>query len=152
MKILKKEEMLDHIGYAPAASPWFTITQENINQFAELTLDKQYIHVDPDKAKDTPFGSTIAHGFNSLALISYFGESFCVVVDGAHTILNYGLNKVRFMSPVKVNSKIRAKGILKDVMEKNPGQFMFTYEVTIEIEGEHKPALVAEWLNLQLID
>jgi len=128
-----------------------TVTQDQINQFADCTLDHQFIHVDPEKAKDTPFGGTIAHGFLSLSLLSYFSKDFSVVIDGVYMGVNYGFNKVRFIAPVKVDSRIRCTGKVLEIIEKKPGQFLLTYDVSIEIEGEDKPALKAEWVNMQMV-
>mgnify|MGYP000278550626 CR=1 FL=1 len=127
-------------GYLIKSLPY----QEQINQFADCTLDHQFIHVDEEKAKETPFGTTIAHGFLSLSMLAHFSTSFNVVIEGKYMEMNYGFDKVRFIAPVKVDSRIRAKSKILDIVEKKPGQFMMISEVTIEIEGEEKPACVAE--------
>ena len=149
MKLISREELVSVVGEQQETSDWFTVAQEQINQFADCTLDHQFIHVDPVKAKNTPFGSTIAHGFLSLSMLSYFAESFGVLIDGAHTGINYGLNKVRFISPVHVDKRIRCHAKVADIVEKNPNQFMVSYDVEIEIEGNDKPALKAEWIIMQ---
>jgi len=151
VKIIKKSEIGEVIGYRAEPSEWLTVDQEKINKFADCTLDQQFIHVDPNKAKNTSFGGTIAHGFLSLSLLSHFSKDFSVVIDGVYMGVNYGFNKVRFLAPVKVDSRIRCIGKIVDIIEKKPGQFLLTYEVTIEIEGEEKPALKAEWINMQMV-
>jgi acyl dehydratase len=151
MKIIKKDEVASAVGFESAPSEWFEVKQEQINQFADCTLDHQFIHIDPVKAKETPFGSTIAHGFLTLSMLSYFAESFSVVIEGVFMGVNYGFDKVRFLAPVKVDSKVRAVGKVVSIDEKNPGQFLIKYDVTIEIEGEDKPALKAEWLAMQMV-
>ncbi|GLS24454.1 MaoC family dehydratase [Marinibactrum halimedae] len=150
MKKVSRDVLFDHIGRSLESSEWFTVTQSQIDQFAECTLDHQFIHTDPDKAKETPFGSTIAHGFLSLSMLSHFAESFNLMLEETTMGVNYGFEKVRFIAPVKVNSRIRAHARLKNVVEKNPGQFLMTTEVEIEIEGCDKPALKAEWLGMQV--
>lgn len=151
MKIVNREELKSCVGEQLETTDWFTVTQEQINQFADCTLDHQFIHIDPEKAKDTPFGSTIAHGFLSLSMLAHFAETFTVVIEGVYMGVNYGFNKVRFIAPVKVDSRIRCHAKLKDAIEKKPGQFMLTYDVEVEIEGVDKPALQAEWIGMQMV-
>lgn len=139
------------IGRETPATDWFQIDQDRINAFADCTLDHQFIHVDPAAAAKSPFGSTIAHGFLSLSMLSYFAEQLEVVMDGVKMGVNYGLDKVRFISPVKVDQRIRARSKVLDVLEKNPGQFQLKLEVTVDIEGQDKPALIAEWLVMQFV-
>jgi len=127
MKKITKTEINDYIGFVSEPSPWFTVTQENINQFADCTLDHQFIHIDAEKAAATPFGTTIAHGFLSLSMLSHFAESFGLVIDGCYMGVNYGFDKVRFLSPVKSGKKIRATGKVIDITEKKPGTFTFRY-------------------------
>ena len=125
--------------------------QDQIDEFADCTHDQQFIHVDPEKARETPFGTTIAHGFLTLSMLSYFAGSYSVIIEGFYMGVNYGFDKVRFLAPVKVNSRIRAVPRIMDVVEKKSGQYMFKTEVVIEIEGEDKPALIAEWLGVQMV-
>lgn len=150
MKTVSKQELLESVGKTLQTTDWYTVNQEQINLFAEVTHDHQFIHVDPQRAAQTPFGSTIAHGFLTLSLLSHFAESFILLVEDLQMAVNYGFDKVRFIAPVKVDSRIRAHARLLDVTEKNPGQFMLKTEVTVEIEGETKPALLAEWLTMQV--
>ena len=148
--LLNRDNMQDHIGADLGTSEWLKIDQERIAAFADATLDHQFIHVDPENAAKTPFGTTIAHGFLSLSLLSHFAGSVGCGFEGTVMGVNYGLDKVRFLAPVKVNSQVRARAKLLDVQEKRPGQFLLKQEVTIEIEGESKPALVAEWLTMAI--
>jgi acyl dehydratase len=124
--------------------PWHTITQDQINQFADATLDHQWIHVDPDRAASGPFGTTIAHGFLTLSLLVELAPS--VEIPGQRMAINYGLDRVRFISPVRVDSRIRARSVLREVREVSGG-IQTKIEVTVEIEGSERPALVAEWLG-----
>ncbi|MGH1373449.1 MAG: MaoC family dehydratase [Cellvibrionaceae bacterium] len=151
MKSIKRDEVSQYAGYESAPTEWFEVKQDQINQFADCTLDHQFIHIDPDKAKETPFGTTIAHGFLSLSMLSHFSEQFGLVIEGTYMGVNYGFDSVRFISPVKVNSRIRAHAKTLEIIEKNPGQFMSKTEVTVEIEGEEKPALKAVWIGMQMV-
>jgi len=151
MNTIQKSDIINQIGKTSAPTDWFTVRQEQIDLFAECTLDRQYIHIDPVKAKETQFGSTIAHGFLSLSMLSYFAASFAKIIDGTYMGINYGFDKIRFITPVKVNSRIRAHATLLDITEKHPGQFVTKTEVSIEIEGEEKPALVAIWIGVQMV-
>ena len=147
---LNRDNMHDSIGADMGTADWLLIDQANINAFADSTHDHQFIHVDPDAAAKTPFGGTIAHGFLSLSLLSHFAESVGCSFENMVMGINYGFDKVRFLAPVKVNSRVRARARLLDVLEKNPGQFLIKQEVTIEIEGEPRPALIAEWLTMAI--
>lgn len=151
MKTIKRDEVSKYAGHESEPTEWFEVKQEQINQFADCTLDHQFIHIDPAKAKETPFGTTIAHGFLSLSMLSHFSEQFGLVIDGTYMGVNYGFDSVRFISPVKVNSRIRAHAKVIEIIEKNPGQFMSKTEVTVEIEGEDKPALKAVWIGMQMV-
>ena len=141
-------ELKDYVGKELGRSQWLTIDQERINLFAEATGDYQFIHVDPVKAAQTPFGSTIAHGFLSLSLIPKLMEDILVLPQGLKMVVNYGLDSVRFIQPVKVNSKVRLKVDLAEVTEKKPGQWLLKATATLEIEGSDKPAYIAEPLSL----
>jgi acyl dehydratase len=149
--MIKKDQIAEYIGFQSAPTPWHVISQEQINQFADCTLDHQFIHVDEEKAKATPFGSTIAHGFLSLSMLSHFAEDFSVIIDGFYMGLNAGFDKVRFLQPVKVNSRVRAHAKTLVIEEKKPGQYRLCTEVTVEIEGCDTPALVAEWVSVQMV-
>lgn len=130
---------------------WFTITQDRINSFAECTEDKQWIHVDEVMAKSGPFGETIAHGYLILSLLAYFSHQYKINLPGVKVRINYGLNRVRFIEPVKVGSNIRSRGLLKDIQIKSPGRILLTIENTVEIQGKEKPAMIAESLYLIIL-
>ena len=141
-------ELTDYVGKELGKSEWLIIDQTRINLFAEATGDFQFIHVDPVKAAQTPFGGTIAHGFLSLSLIPKLMEDILVMPEGLKMVVNYGLDTVRFIQPVKVDSKVRLKVELKEATEKKPGQWLLKAACTLEIEGQEKPAYVAESLSL----
>lgn len=141
-------ELKNYAGKELGRSEWLTIDQERINLFAEATGDFQFIHVDPQKAAQTPFGSTIAHGFLSLSLLPKLMEDLFVAPEGLKMVINYGLDSVRFIQPVKVNSRVRLNVSIAEVTEKKPGQWLIKAIATLEIEGQEKPAYVAEPLSL----
>ena len=141
-------QLKEYVGKELGRSAWLTIDQERINLFAEATGDFQFIHVDPVKAAQTPFGSTIAHGFLSLSLIPKLMEDILVMPQSLKMVVNYGLDSVRFIQPVKVNSRVRLKVDLTEVIEKKPGQWLLKATTTLEIEGSDKPAYIAEPLSL----
>lgn len=149
MKIVKAEDLQATIGADLGVSDWIKIEQDRVNQFADVTEDHQFIHVNPEAAKMTPFGGTIAHGFLTLSLLAKFAEQGSIVVEGVKMGVNYGFEKVRFLAPVKVGKRVRGHFKLKAAEEKRPGQHLLTYEVSVEIEGEEKPALIADWLGMQ---
>jgi len=140
------------VGTELGVSDWLLIDQGRVDAFADATLDHQFIHVDPDKAAMTPFGGTVAHGFLTLSLLPYFMASATVAIEGTLMALNYGTDKVRFIQPVKVGSRIRARVSLTSADERSPGQWLLKQRVTIEIEGEDKPAMVAEMLSLFFLE
>ena len=141
-------ELSQYVGKELGRSAWLKIDQQRINLFAEATGDFQFIHVDPEKAAKTPFGGTIAHGFLSLSLIPKLIEDILVLPQGLKMVVNYGLDSVRFIQPVKVDSQVRLKVELAEVTEKKPGQWLLKAIATLEIEGEEKPAYIAESLSL----
>lgn len=151
MPLVPVTELKNYAGKELGCSDWMTIDQERINLFAEATGDFQFIHVDPEKAAKTPFGSTIAHGFLSLSLMPKLMEGLLVAPEGLKMAVNYGLDSVRFIQPVKVNSKVRLKVTLTDVTEKKPGQWLLKATATLEIEGQEKPAYIAESLSLYFV-
>lgn len=148
MALVPAVELKDYIGKELGRSAWLNIDQERINQFAECTGDHQFIHVDPEKAKLTPFGGTIAHGFLSLSLAPKLMEGIMLMPQGLKMAVNYGLDSVRFIQPVKVNSNVRLVLTLIDATEKNPGQWLLKAKAELEIEGSPKPAYIAEMLTL----
>jgi acyl dehydratase len=148
---IKAEELPGLVGKDLEPSPWIEITQERVNQFAEATNDFQFIHVDPEKAAQTPFGGPIAHGFLSLSLLSYLNAQNAIVPENMVMGINYGSDKVRYLMPVRVGKRIRSKQTVLEVSEKNPGQWLIKNAVTVEIEGEETPALVAEILSMMVV-
>ena len=149
LKIIKPSEIESAIGTEIGISEWVTINQDMIDKLAEATMDNQFIHVDPEQA--TPiFGSTIAHGFLSLSLVAGipFKQEMGLVIEGTKMGLNYGLDKVRFLSPVPVNSEVRITMKCLDITEKNTNQYLMKTEVTMEIKGVEKPAYVAVTLSM----
>ena len=139
------------VGTELGVSDWLEIDQARVNAFADATLDHQFIHIDPERAAATPFGGTIAHGFLTLSLLPHLLEEISPNLEGALFSLNYGTDKVRFLHPVKVGSRIRAHNRLVGAAEKRPGQWLTKTEVTMEIEGETKPAMVAEMLAMVFV-
>ncbi len=151
MLIVEPSDVKGHVGAETGVSDWVLIDQDRINQFADVTGDHQFIHVNPEAAKMTPFGGTIAHGFLTLSMLSQLAQGSVIVLQGIKMGVNYGFEKVRFIAPVKSGKNIRARFTLMSVDEKSPGQFQFKYACKVEIEGEDKPALMAEWLTLQFV-
>lgn len=150
--VVSTDQLVGYIGKEVGLTDWFEVDQERINNFAEATGDFQYIHVDEKRAAETPFGATIAHGFLTLSLLSKLSSmSGGIKLENSVMGINYGLNKVRFLNPVKVNSKIRARFELISAEEKKPNHYLLKHNVTVEIEGEEKPALIAEWLGMSVL-
>ncbi len=148
MPIVSKEELFGMVGQHVGTSEWMLIDQDRVNKFAEATGDFQFIHVDPERAKLTPFGGPIAHGFLSLSLLPVLtAQADLPRLDGVKMGVNYGGNKTRFIAPVKVGKRVRGHFKMLELEEKRPGQFQKTMEFTLEIEGEEKPALMAEWIT-----
>ncbi|WP_102225358.1 MaoC family dehydratase [Acidimangrovimonas sediminis] len=135
------------IGSVAGPSRWFPVDQGRIDAFADLTEDRQFIHVDSDRARQTPFGGTIAHGFLTLSLLSAMLADCRLVFDGETRVVNYGFNRVRFVAPVPSGARVRAIFALAGVIPQGPGAVDTVHEVTVEIEGSEKPALVAEWIT-----
>ena len=152
LHIVKTTEIDSIIGKEVGTSDWIIIDQDRINKFADATMDHQFIHVDPEQAEPI-FGSTIAHGFLSLSLVAGipFQQEIGMILEGTKMGLNYGLDKVRFLSPVPVNSEVRIVMKCLSITEKNPGQFLAKNEVIMEIKGVEKPAFVAETLSMFVV-
>ncbi len=148
MPLVPVAELKNYVGKELGHSDWLTVEQDRIDQFAECTGDHQFIHVDPEKAKATPFGTTIAHGFLSLSLLPVLMEKLMIAPEGLKMGVNYGLDSLRFIQPVKVGSRVRVSATVLEVTEKNPGQWLFKTRVVMEIEGQAKPAYIAESLAL----
>jgi acyl dehydratase len=151
-KTIKVSEFPALVGKELEPSSWIEITQERVNQFAEATNDFQFIHVDPEKAAQTPFGGPIAHGFLSLSLLSYLNAQTAIVPENLLMGINYGSDKVRYLMPLRVGKRVRSKQTILEVSEKSPGQWLLKTAVTVEIEGEKTPALAAEILSMLVID
>lgn len=139
------------IGKEVGVSNWRTVTQEMINQFADATDDHQWIHVDEKRAKETPFGGTIAHGFLTLSLLSTLAYEALPELEGTTMGINYGFDKVRLMSPVKTGAKVRAHFVLTNAEIRPSGRIVFHYGVTLEIENVKKPALTADWITIAMV-
>jgi acyl dehydratase len=142
------EKLHELVGHEIGVSRWFEIDQKRIDAFADNTEDWQFIHIDPEKAAHTPFGTTIAHGFLTLSMLSAFGYDAVPRVSGIAHGVNYGFDKVRFVAPVKSGSRIRGRFKLLQIVERAPGEWQSRYGVEVEIEGSAKPALIAEWLTM----
>jgi acyl dehydratase len=142
------DDIRSRVGSEVGVSGWLTIAQERIDAFAEATEDRQFIHIDPAAAAQTPFGGTVAHGFLTLSLLSRMAAEAMLVTDGLKMAVNYGFDRVRFLAPVRSGKRVRGRFILDSTEEKAPGQWLMRHNVTVEIEGEDKPALTAEWLTL----
>lgn len=142
------DELKDYIGKELGHSDWLTIDQSRVDHFAECTGDHQFIHIDPEKARQTPFGGTIAHGFLSLSLLPLLMEDLMVVPQGTKMAVNYGLDSLRFIQPVRVGSRVRLHATLLDAHEKNPGQWLLKTRAEMQIEGAEKPAYIAQSLAL----
>jgi len=148
MPVASLEEIQSKVGTEIGVSEWIMVDQDRIDRFAEVTEDRQFIHVDPEAAAKTVFRTTIAHGFLSLSLLSRFGEDAFLQPPNVRMGVNYGFEKIRFIAPVKSGKRVRGRFHLKSATERKPRQWEFHHEVTVEIEGEEKPALTAEWIGL----
>jgi acyl dehydratase len=148
MPIASIEEIKLKVGREIGVSDWVLVDQARIDTFADVTEDRQFIHIDPEAAAQTPFGGTVAHGFLTLSLLSRMAADAMLRPEGVKMGVNYGFEKVRFMAPVRSGKRVRGRFTLERLDEKRPGQWQFTHRVTVEIEGEEKPALVADWIGL----
>jgi acyl dehydratase len=145
------EEIKARIGTEIGVSDWILVDQKRIDAFAEATEDRQFIHVDPEAAARTPFGGAIAHGFLTLSLLSRMAADVMLRPEGVKMGVNYGLDRVRFLAPVRSGKRIRGRFTLNSLEEKRPGQWQFLHAVAVEIEGEDKPALLAEWIGMMIV-
>ena len=148
VEVLSVEKMKERIGDELGLTDWLKMDQDRIDKFADCTLDHQWIHVDKEKAAQGPFGQTIAHGYLTVSLLPHFSSDISVVPEGTMMAINYGMNKLRLVNPVKSDAKVRDRIVLSDVVEKEGGRILVTTTHTIEIEGEEKPAMVAEVLSM----
>ena len=151
MPFASLDEIRARVGSEVGVSGWIIIDQARIDAFAEATEDRQFIHVDPEAAAQTPFGGTIAHGFLSLSLLSRLAAEAMLLPERLEMVVNYGFDRVRFLAPVRSGSRVRGRFVLDSVEEKAPGQVLLRHTVTVEIAGEDKPALTAEWLGLMFV-
>jgi acyl dehydratase len=148
VEVLPVEKMIERIGDELGLTDWLQMDQERIDKFADCTLDHQWIHVDKDAAAKGPFGKTIAHGYLTVSLLSYFSADIALVPEGTMMAINYGMNKLRLINPIPFDAKIRDRVTLTAVDEKSGGRILVTTTHTVEIEGEEKPACVAEVLGM----
>src|SRR6478672_8611848 len=148
MPLAALDDIRARVGQEIGVSSWLTVDQARIDAFAEATEDRQFIHVDPDAAASTPFGGTIAHGFLTLSLLSRMGAEAMLLPEGMKMAVNYGLDRVRFLAPVRSGSRVRGRFTLDSLEEKAAGQLLLRHDVIVEIEGEENPALTAVWLAL----
>ena len=145
-------ELGNLVGAETGVSDWITVDQSRINAFAACTEDFQFIHIDPVEAKEKAgFDNTIAHGFLVLSLLSDFAVQAAVALERAEVSINYGFEKLRFLTPVVSGSRVRGRSVLADAVERKPDQWLLSYDVTVEIEDQSKPAIVARWITLQIL-
>ena len=149
--LLSFEDLKEKLGLEVGVSRWFTIDQARVDKFADLTEDWQYIHVDPIAAQKTPFSGTISHGFLTVSLLSAMYYDAIPTIEGSNLGVNYGFDKLRFLSPVKVGSKVRGRFELSDIRKVRPFEISTTWRVEVEIEDFEKPALVAQWIGRQYL-
>ena len=148
MPVASFEEINGRIGTEIGVSPWILVDQQAIDTFADVTGDHQFIHVDPEGAAKTPFGGTVAHGFLTLSLLSQMAAGVMLIPPTIRMAVNYGFEKIRFIAPVRSGKNVRGRFTLVSAEEKRPGQWQFLHHVTVEIEGEDKPALTADWIGM----
>lgn len=148
VKVVAKEELVNQVGSKLPPGDWVTIDQDRINKFADCTEDHQFIHLDEEKAAQTPFGGTISHGFLTLSMLVKMCEGEGIVPENVVMGINYGFNKVRFLAPVRAGKRVRVHRELMNVEQKDANRFLLTDSVSVEIEGEETPALIAEWLSM----
>ena len=151
MPIVSLEEIHARIGTEIGKSDWITIDQARIDQFAEVTEDRQFIHVDPRAAAETMFGGTVAHGFLTLSLLSRMAADVMLVPPNVKMAVNYGFDKVRFLAPVPVGARVRGIFTLANVEEKGPGRYLTHHNVMVDIDITEKPALTADWIGLLVL-
>lgn len=151
MPVASLSEIRGKVGAEIGASPWIEISQKDIDLFAQATGDHQFIHVDPEAARRTPFGGTVAHGFLTLSLLSQMAHQVVLLPDGHRMTVNYGFERVRFIAPVRSGKRVRGHFRLGAMEEKQSGQWQALHHVTVEIEGEDRPALTADWIGTMFI-
>jgi len=151
MPIASLDDIRSRVGEEVGVSSWLTVDQARIDAFADATEDHQFIHVDPAAAAAAGLSGTIAHGFLSLSLLSRMAAEAMLLPEGLKMALNYGFDRIRFLAPVRSGKRVRGRFVLDSVEEKAPGQWLMRHNVTVEIEGEDKPALTAVWLGLMFV-
>ena len=151
MTVMTTSELQSRVGQQVGVSRWFEVSQARIDAFADCTEDRQFIHVDPEAAQATPFGGTIAHGFLTLSLASAMSYDAVAPLEGAVMGINYGFDRLRFLAPVRAGSRIRGRFRLLSAEDKGAGRWLLKHEITVEIEGDDKPALITEWLGMQVM-
>ena len=151
MPIASIDEIKSRVGQEIGVSDWLLVDQAAIDAFAEVTQDHQFIHVDPEAAANTPFGGTVAHGFLTLSLLSRMAADVILRPESLRMAVNYGFERVRFIAPVRSGKRVRGRFVLAKAEEKRPGQWQFTHQVAVEIDGEDKPALTADWIGMMFI-
>ena len=151
MPIASLDDIRSRVGEEVGVSSWLTVDQPRIDAFADATEDHQFIHVDPAAAVAAGLSGTIAHGFLSLSLLSRMAADATLLPEGLKMALNYGFDRIRFLAPVRSGKRVRGRFVLDSVEEKAPGQWLMRHNVTVEIEGEDKPALTAQWLGLMFV-
>jgi acyl dehydratase len=148
MPLASLDEIAAKVGTQIGVSGWLTVDQAAIDAFADVTQDHQFIHTDPEAAAATPFGGTVAHGFLTLSLLSRMAADVMLRPETVTMAVNYGFERVRFIAPVRAGSRVRGRFVLGSFEEKRPRQWQFVHQVTVEIEGQDKPALTADWIGL----
>ncbi|MCF6263900.1 MAG: MaoC family dehydratase [Xanthomonadales bacterium] len=148
MLMIDKSQLPEYIGKALNSDHWLKISQERINQFAEITEDRQFIHINPERAANTAFGGTVAHGMLTLSLLPYFYEQAGIQLRDVQMQINYGFDKIRFLAPVKVNNEISASFTLLEFNSPKPAQIKLKFKLIVTIKGKQTPALIGEWLAL----
>lgn len=151
MPVASIEDIYARIGTQIGTSEWITIDQARIDAFADVTEDRQFIHVDPEAAAETMFGGTVAHGFLTLSLLSRMAFDVMLVPPNLKMAINYGFDKVRFLAPVPVGSRVRGIFTLANVEEKGPGKLLTHHDVLIDVDGTEKPAVTADWLGMLIL-
>ncbi|WP_426025712.1 MaoC family dehydratase [Brevundimonas sp. TSRC1-1] len=149
--VMTTSELQSLVGQQVGVSRWFEVSQARIDAFADCTEDRQFIHVDPEAAQATPFGGTIAHGFLTLSLASAMSYDAVAPLEGAVMGINYGFDRLRFLAPVRAGSRVRGRFRLLSAEDRGAGRWLLKHEITVEIEGDNKPALIAEWLGMQVM-
>ena len=149
--VMTTSELQSRVGQQVGVSRWFEVSQARIDAFADCTEDRQFIHVDPEAAQATPFGGAIAHGFLTLSLASAMSYDAVAPLKGAVMGINYGFDRLRFLAPVRAGSRVRGRFRLLSAEDRGAGRWLLKHEITVEIEGDDKPALIAEWLGMQVM-